>query len=70
MKQVYSAKPEEQILVPEASCKGTVKHLLEYLYCDQFYEKKLISEVRNIANLCGQLGLVKIQKMIDKYIEN
>jgi len=53
VKQVYSAKPKEQILVPEASCKATMKHLLEYLYCDKFVEKKLISEVRNVVQLCG-----------------
>ena len=70
VKQVYSAKPKEQILVPEASCKATMKHLLEYLYCDKFVEKKLISEVRNVVQLCGQLGLLKIQKMIHILVEN
>lgn len=64
VKQVFNAKPKEQISVPEASCYATMKNLLEYLYCDKFVEKKLISEVRKVASLCGQLGLTKIQKMI------
>lgn len=67
---MYYAKPKEHIFVSGVNNKSVFLHLLEYLYCDKFVEQMLIIQVRNVANLCKNLGLEKLYKMIYKQAES